>query len=333
MNIKDIAKIAGVSCMTVSRVVNNLPNVDEKTKEKVLCVIKNKGYLPHLTARALRYGNNYTVGILVVFGIKNIVSSKMFFEELIVGITNRLNYYEYNCRIIFDNGKIDFYKVISKILNERRIDGLLILSNENANINKYIENIKLPIILVNQVAESKNISAIISDDEMGAYEATKYLIKLGHRKIGLIDGPTLRRKKGYLKALEECKIENDKNIIKNGNFSYLGGWQAMNELLDTNKDITAVFSVSDFMTMGAIKALRERGKNIPNDFSIVSFDDFEFIRIMEPLLTAIRKPRYQMGLKSIDLLVSLMKERDSYREVKKIILPTKLIIRKSAQKI
>lgn len=336
MNIKDIAKIAGVSFMTVSRVVNNQPNVDKKTRERILDIIKKSNYFPHFGAKALRYGKNYTLGILVVFDINNIVSSKMFFEEIIVGITKRLNYYGYNCNLMIDNGsgKENYNKLSSTIFNKKRIDGLLIISNESAiNINYYIKGLNIPIVVANQNINRKNIGIVISDDEKGAYDATKHLIELGHEKIGLIDGPTKRRKNGYLKALKQFNIYNNKNIMKKGNFSYIGGYQAMNQLLNDYKDITAVFSVSDFMTIGAMEALKERGKIIPNDFSIVSFDDYEFTGLIKPLITSVRKPRYQMGEKSVDLLVNLLMSKKEKMNIKKIILPTELIVRGSTRKL
>lgn len=336
MNMKDIAKKAGVSQMTVSRVINKKMNVKFETRQKVIKIIKKENYMPYKSAKALKLGINCSIGIFINFDIQNFYPSSIFFQEILMGITSELHLFGYTVDLFFDNGTEKTEKIISLLdSGQKVIDGLIVLSNESANdLEEKIAHINLPLVVVNKEINDLNVDCILADDENGAYEATSHLYSLGHKVVGYIDGPSLKRKKGFLKATKENNIELDSNLIEVGFFHHRGGYLAMRKLLKKRNDISAVFAASDFMAIGALNAIREAKLKVPDDISLVGFDDLELTGLVEPSLTTIKKPRRLMGKYSIlTLLEKIKTDLKIGKKRKRIILPTELIIRKSTKPI
>ena len=336
MNIKDIAKKAGVSQMTVSRVVNNKMNVKFETRQKVQKIIDKEKFVPHQSAKALRLGSNYSIGIFINFDVQNFYPSSLFFQEILMGISSELQLFGYTVDLFFDNGTEKKDKIISLLdSRQRTIDGLIVISNESASdLEEKIAHINLPIVVINKEIYKLNVDCILADDESGAYEAASHLYKLGHEVVGYIDGPSLKRKNGFLKATKDYNIKFNPNLIEVGFFHHRGGYLAMRKLLKKRHDISAVFAASDFMAVGALKAIREANLKIPDDISLVGFDDLELTGLIEPSLTTIKKPRKLMGKYSILTLLEKLKNNSKVeKKQKKIMLPTNLIIRKSTKPI
>lgn len=331
VTMKDIAKLAGISHTTVSRVINDHKNVNSKTRERVEEIIKRFEYVPQVNARSLRsIKKKYAVGLLPLYDIKNLPCHADFFQEILMGVVSKLHKSGYILNLFFNE---DDFRLISK----DKIDGLIIIGIES-NFTYYIYRLfglDVPIVMVNQKIDipELRLSAVISDDENGSYQATSYLLNLGHKEIGFINGPPkyspcFDRKKGYIKALRERKIDIKPNLIKEGNFTRESGYKVGLELLKENPRISSVFAANDLMALGIIKSIKENGLQVPRDISVIGFDNIAFSKMSDPSLTTINKPRELMGNKAVEILLKQINKPNEFYQ-QEIILPTNLIIRES----
>jgi len=336
MTIRDIARLAGVSHATVSRVINNNPNVNEETREKIKKLIKENKFSPNSSARSLISGKTNNIGLLILYDLFQKQFPLDFLPAVLAGMVTRLNEYDYNLSLLFNQLQekkdlIDLYK-----LSRNNYDGIFVLSLEKDSELAYkLGKISLPLVLVNQKIEGLDINYVVTDDETGAYEACMHLINLGHKKIGFIEGDprygtSVERKRGYYLALNNSGIDADLSLQKVGYYDQTGGYVAMQELLKENKGITAVFASNDFMALGAMKAIKEKGLRIPEDIAVVGFDDTEFAALVEPAMTTVRKPRTLMGYQAANLMINLLKDTENEKAMS-IVLPANLIVRKSSE--
>ena len=332
MNIKDIAKLAHVGVSTVSRVLNNHPDVKESTREKVLEIIRQSKYIPNNSARILKQNNTKSIGILVK-GVFN-----PFFYQITNIIGKIIN--ENGYTMIMRQNDYNIYQDVDTLIafiKEKRLQGAICLGGNFTEItDDSFKEINVPIVLtsVNTISKQGKIyySSIGIDNVKGAYDATTYLINKGHKNIALILGDvndmgvSLWRLEGYKKALDEKGIDKENDLILIGQYSSKGAYTAILELLKKRKDITAVFAFSDIMAVGAAKAILDSGLRIPNDISIVGFDGMDESEFYNPIITTVKQPKKLMAEMSINLLMSLIKGET---ENKHILLETKLIERDS----
>ena len=332
MNIKDIAKMAQVGVSTVSRVLNNHADVKESTREKVLEIIKESNYIPNNSARILKQHNTNNIGILVK-GVFN-----PFFFQMINIIGKTIN--ESGYTMIMRQNDYNIYQDIDTLIafiKEKKLQGAICLGGNFTEItDESFKEINIPIVLTSVNAVSKQgktyYSSIGIDNIKGAYDATRYLLNKGHRKIALILGDvndigiSLCRLEGYKRALNEEGIDKENDLILIGQYSSKGAYEATLKLLEKRKDITAVFALSDIMAIGAAKAILNSGLRIPEDVSIVGFDGMDESKFYNPSITTVKQPKNLMAKMSIDLLMSLI---NGELENKHILLDTKLIERNS----
>jgi len=332
MNIKDIAKLAHVGVSTVSRVLNNHPDVKESTREKVLEIIRQSKYIPNNSARILKQNNTKSIGILVK-GVFN-----PFFYQITNIIGKIIN--ENGYTMIMRQNDYNIYQDVDTLIafiKEKRLQGAICLGGNFTEItDDSFKEINVPIVLtsVNTISKQGEMyySSIGIDNVKGAYDATIYLINKGHKNIALILGDandmgvSLLRLEGYKKALAEEGIYEDNDLILIGQYSSEGAYTATLELLKKRKDITAVFALSDIMAIGAAKAIFDSGLRIPEDVSIVGFDGMDESEFYNPSITTVKQPKKLMAEMSINLLMSLINEGI---ENKHILLDTKLIERDS----
>lgn len=336
LTIKDIAKFAGVSHTTVSRVINNYPNVKPETREKILGLIKDLNFSPHISARSLSSGKSYTIGLLILYDLEQFPVD--FLPSILVGMTTELNRCKYNLTLLFDQVQGKRNQVPFELSASNNLDGVFILSVETEVELAYrIAKIDLPMVLVNQKIEDLNLNYVVADDEGGAYAATSHLLDLGHKKIAFIGGTpkyitSKDRKSGYRRALREHGITPEPSIEKIGFFDRNHGYEAVRELLEQRQDITAIFAANDLMALGAYKAIKERGLSIPNDIAVVGFDDADFAELIDPPLTTVKKSRTLMGSESARLMMDLLNSQDEGK-VKQILMPTRLIVRESSGRL
>ena len=332
MNIRDIARISGVGVSTVSRVLNNHPDVKESTRENVLRVIKESNYVPNNSARILKQNNTKNIGVLVK-GVFN-----PFFSELINVIGNKINENKYTM-ILQQNDYVLEHEVenIISFVKEKRLQGIICLGGNFIDLDEdSFKNIDVPVILtsVNTVSPSgrDKYSTVGINNLQSAYDATDYLIKKGHKNIALMIGEendfcvSWWRYKGYIKALKDNNIEpNDENLII-GDYDSKIAYEVTLDFLKKRKDITAIFAISDVMAMGVAKAVIDSGLTVGKDISIVGFDGMNISRYYNPGITTIKQPMEEMAIKSVEILFDLLKNKCENQHV---LLDTELIERES----
>ncbi|MDD2980122.1 MAG: LacI family DNA-binding transcriptional regulator [Hespellia sp.] len=306
--IKDVAKAAGVSTATVSRVIHNDSSVKPATYKSVLDVINKLNYTPNVLARQLRTQKTKTV-IVIVPNIRN-----TFFSDIIFGIENCARKHNYQILIADMHGQPDIEDYYYQAIQERMIDGIISLS---ANVAKsLIEQIsdQYPVVVACQYLENYNIPNVTIDNNKAATAMTEYLMKLNHNDIVFISGPvemTLYRDRmnGFLSATASAGIPLDLEYVRYGDASVQSGYVQMKEFLDSRKPFSAVFAAGDMMAIGALRALQEAGLEIPKDCSVAGFDDIELSQFVDPPLTTVHQPCYQIGETAFKKLLKLMNKQ------------------------
>ncbi len=328
--IKDVAQKAGVSVATVSRVINHNPNVKTHLKERVLRAIEEIGYQPSGIARSMRNQSLPVVG-LIISDIQN-----PFFTSMVRAVEDTAlenGYTVLLCNSDEDPKKEQLY---IDVMARERVAGIIIVPS-HSECCPGLKKLNIPIVVVDRKLRDMQCDAVLLDNVSGSKQATEYLINLGHRRIGLVAAPTnisvgADRLLGYQKALREHGIPEDKSLIEIGNFKETGGYQAAMNLLELELRPTAIFSVNNLMTMGTLKAINEKGLRIPDDISVIGFDDMPWLTLITPPLTAVRQPVYKMGAEAAKLLFERMNS-DIGKSPARIILKPELIIRGSTSPI
>ncbi len=327
--IKDVAELAEVHPSTVSRVINGNPRISEKTKNRVLLIIKKLGYTPNAIARGLKTKRTHTLGML----IPDITNP--FFAEIARGVEDAANKNSFNVILCNTDDKLKKERTYLDILKEKRVDGL-ILGTAHTKDDSILELEKnnFPYILVSRNIEELDKNCIIIDDVVGGIMATEYLIRLGHRRIAHITGPlkvraAIDRVDGYKNALKKYHIEYKEELIEEGDFRIKSGYQAMKKFLDLPEPPTAIFAANDLLALGAMQAIQKMKFHIPEDFSIIGFDDIRVSSFVYPPLTTIRQPMLEMGILAVKMLLKIIEEGEFNQ--RRIILQPKLIIRESCK--
>ena len=332
ITIKDIAALAGVSKTTVSKIINNKDDsISKPTRDKVLKIMKEQNYVPNKLAQSLVTKRTKTIGLLIP-DIRN-----PFFTDISRGAEDFARKEGYN--IIFCSTDEDYEREAEcvSMLCEKMIDGIIftpssITSHEE---NRY-NDLDIPMVLVDKNIELSNAKGIVKvDNKNGTYEATKHLIKQGHKEILYLSGPlkndiSKERLQGYIRALEKNNLSVKKENIVEGKYRYEWAYNFIKNLEEIK--CTAICCANDLMAIGAIQALREKKFKIPEDISIVGFDDIETAKLIDPSLTTIRQPAYEMGAKASEILISSLKNKDK-ESVGTIIFKPSLIIRNSTSDI
>ncbi|BDR65866.1 LacI family transcriptional regulator [Clostridium tetani] len=329
-SIKDVAKEAGVSIATVSRVLNDIDVVNEDTKKKVLDAIKKLGYRPNIVARSLKTQRTSTIGIIVPD------ISNQFYPEIVRGAEDVANIYEYNIMLCNTDLDTEKEKEYLRVLKEKMTDGVLYMSNslENETV-ELIKELRIPTVLVETTDENKEFPSVSIDNKKAAYEAVKYLISKGNKKIAYI-GPkdeknnaVALRYKGYKKCLEENNIEIKECLIYRSGLKAGDGYEAMEKILK-EESIDSVFCANDEIAMGTINALRDKGINVPEDVDVIGFNNIYSASIFYPKLTTISQPMYDMGSVGMRMLIKTINKEPLEKE--HYVLNYNLIERDSCKK-
>jgi LacI family transcriptional regulator len=323
--IKDVATRANVSVATVSRVINELGGYNEKTKERVLEVIDELGYQRNAIARGLVTKSTNTIGVLIP------IVSAYFYAEVLNGIEDRANQLGYG--IVLCNAGVNGVRAKNyiKMLGERRVDAIIIVSLAmNEEYYNLLNSLKIPYILVSTLSYKYKIPYIKVDDQQAAYTATQYLIEKGHKKIALISGDKndkiagKPRVNGYINALQDYDLEVNEKLIKYGDFAYNSGLGCMEELLNEKDRFTAVFATSDEMAIAALSVLHKHKIEVPEEISVIGYDDTLIAQMSNPPLTTIAQPLHEMGEKAVDRIIIMLK---TGKNEDNIILPHKVVER------
>jgi LacI family transcriptional regulator len=329
VTIKDIAKLANVSHTTVSRALNNSPLIKEPTRRKILDIASQLNYTPNYNAKSLVMQKSHTIGLFLT-SISNGTSAS-FLADTIKGVNSVISE-EYN---LFIRG-IDDYQDYSSI-NSQRFDGIILMS-QSVRDHSFIYHVlqkEIPLVVLNREIEEDYIINILSNDTEGSRQAVQYLIDCGHKDIAVIEGiPTFKstqmRKDGYLTALIDNGISIHPEYSVSGNYDMESGYLGMEKLLSLKNPPTAVFCSNDDMAIGAMNAVFASGLNVPNDISIVGFDDIGFAQYTTPKLTTVKRPVEKISVLGAEKILSLV--TDEEQKATKVFANTELIIRDSVMK-
>jgi len=304
VTIRDVAAHSNVSHQTVSRVINNSDRVSPETRAKVEAAIEELGYRPNFIARSIVQGRTYTLGCISP-SLTDYIFAKMIDSAQIEA--QRLGFFTLT-------GSAQTEAEVKLLLEEmlkRRIDGLLMLNpRDDARYHHLLPLIEsnIPLTYLKNTAGDAPVSSITCDGLEGGYQATKYLIGLGHTSIATILGlqneeDARDRLAGYRRALIEAGIQPKESLIINGKWTSKSGLEATKKLLATKETFSAIFTHNDRMAMGAIRALRESNIRVPQDISIIGFDDAPIAPYLNPPLTTMRQPIEELGQRAAQLLI------------------------------
>lgn len=326
--IKDVAREANVSISAVSRIINDPHFGSPETRLRVMNAIKKLGYQPNRIASSMVKGKIKLIAI-VIPDIRN-----PFFTAIARGVEDVAN--KYNNGVMFCNTDEDLAKQQQyiQIFKSRIVDGFILAaaSEEDPELAKVDPKI-LPFVLIDREVEGISADIVVVKNRKGAYMAVNHLLKLGHRKIGLIAGKrnTLtgrERFQGYLDALQEAGVEGNPDIMQEGDFSVQGGYEATKRIINGPEFPDALFISNNLMSVGCVNALREHGIRVGEDVAIVGFDDPEWAEFVEPPLTVIRQPIYSMGTIAGEMLFQKLLG-NAVPERREVVLNPELIIRES----
>lgn len=340
VNIKDIAKMCGVGVSTVSRAINNHPDVNPETRELIMRVIQENHYVPNNSARNLKRTDAAAIALLVK-GISN-----SFFSEMIGVIQNETKRRKYTIvlqRVEFDEDEVD---VALELVKEKRLRGIIFLGGYFVHSEEKLHELEVPFVLattgsITEAYSRNTYSSVTVDDFAESYKMTNYLIGLGHRRIVLIGSkPTdvsvgRLRYEGYVKALKENGIEPDDDLVvpmdpELEDYSMENGYSVMQKFLSTGRKCTAVFAISDTLAIGAARAIHDAGMSIPADISIAGFDGIKAGMYYSPSITTIRQPVEEMSKAAIKILFDIIDGDGIHRHD---IFPGELIIRESTAEL
>lgn len=329
LTIRQIAKLAGVSRSTASRVLNDHPNVSPELREQVQKVIAQTGYQPDPVARSLSSRHSKIIGLVIPLAIRSLFEDP-FFPRLMQGISEGCNSHDYTLSLFLFHSEEEERKLHDRISHSRLLDGFVVTATRTGDplIPQLLAN-EIPFV-VHGRHEDPRVSFVEVDNETGAYTAVSHLVRLGRQRIALITGPSSSlaaedRKQGYLKALRQRGVYVDESLMARGDFTETSSYEAMLRLLPLDPD--AVFVASDSMALGALRALRQAGKRVPEEVAIVGFDDMPQAATANPPLTSVRQPIRRAGVLAVEMLIDLL--RNGAEAPRRIILPTELVIRAS----
>ncbi|MDO4625694.1 MAG: HTH-type transcriptional repressor PurR [Pasteurellaceae bacterium] len=330
--IKDVAKMAGVSTTTVSHVINKTRHVAEETKQTVLEAIKHLNYSPSAVARSLKVNTTKSIGMIVT------TSEAPYFAEIIHAVEEHCYRQGYSLFLCNTQNNPEKIKNHLDMLAKKRVDGILVMCSEyTADSLDLLQNFgELPMVVMDWGPNNSNTDIIQDNSFTGGYLATKYLIENGHRKIGIICGELTKttartRYEGFLQALREANLPLNPDWVQEGFFEPEDGYECMNRILALPEHPTAVFCCNDVMALGAIAVISEKGLRVPDDISIIGYDNIHASRFYAPPLTTIHQSKYRLGEQALKILFERISSKQKMRE--SIYLTPELVVRQSVKKI
>ena len=330
--IKDVAKKAGVSIATVSFVINDSKHVSVETKNRVLKAIKSLNYHPSKSAIDLVSGKTGNIGFILTDD--HFLRTEPFYTRIFLGTEFEARSEGYY--ILLTSIKPDYNEndLLPRFILNKSVDGIIVAGKISHNLLERIATYNLPTVFVDYIPPANSSPLVLIDNIQGALLATNHLINLGHKNIAFICGdikhPSLSdRLIGYKKALQNANIPIKNNlIITDAEYpDRQNGFNSAKKIFSKNKNVTAVFAGNDAMAIGVLNYLKNNGYKVPQDVSLIGFDDVEADLMLNPPLTTIRVPKIEMGIEALKLLVNTLKNKKSIS--KKILVPVELIVRES----
>ncbi len=329
LTLEQIGELAGVSRSTVSRVINDHPNVSPEVRERVRRMIAETGYHPDPAARSLAGQQSGLIGLVIPLAVHSLFENP-YFLRLIQGISQACNTHDYTLSLFLFHSREEEAKLYPKISRSKLFDGVIVTASRSGHplIPKLLSD-EVPFVLQGW-HDDPRVSFVDVDNVAGAHTAVAHLVRLGYSRIatitGSLDSPAaVARKQGYLNALRDRGVPIDESLIVIGDFTEISGYEAMRRLLPQKPD--AVFVASDMMALGALRALREAGITVPDDVALVGYDDLPQAATADPPLTTIRQPIQRFGILAVEILVDIL--NNGLEPPRRIVMPTELVIRAS----
>ncbi len=326
--LRDVARLAGVSHQTVSRVINGSEDVLPETRANVEAAIKQLGYRPNAIARSMARGQTHTLACIS----PNLTDYT--FASVIEGAETEARQHDY---FLLSSSATDpdaFHALVDELVGHRRVDGLIVINPYSDDRFQHIPE-KFPVVFVGAQSHEQKISSVCLDDEKVAYEATRHLISLGHTDIALVTGPmeedcSLDRTEGYRRALQEAGIPFDNSKIIEGDWSATSGQDALLSFVEQGRVPTAVFAQNDRMAMGVLRAARDVNIKVPTQLAVIGVDDMPLSSYFDPPLTTMRQDMPRIGQEATRMLLDIIQKKNTgQREVK---LSAELVVRQSTSK-
>lgn len=328
--IKDIAKSANVSTATVSYVLNGKGSVSEKTRAKIMKVIEEMKYQPNQIAKSLKIKKTRTIGVIVedvtsfnsaeiIDGINEYAENEGFSLLLTnMRVLKRLGQEYADTEVVRQLAPNAFKEILNK-----QVEGLIYIGAHPRDVTGIIQNNTLPTVYTYCYTSNNEDYSVNYDDHLGAYEATKHLIGLGHKRIAVISGlfnsnPSRERFNGYYQAIMDNQLEFDPSLINTGDWEFESGLRLTSELISMANRPTAILAMNDNMAAGAIDACKDKGLRVPEDISIIGFDDREFSSYISPRLTTMKLPLHEMGAEAMSSIMDILAGNESGIRNKKL---------------
>jgi LacI family transcriptional regulator len=330
LNLEHIARLSGVSRSTVSRVINNDPKVADETRAKVQQVIEEVHFRPNVAARSLAGAQTFILGLVIPTGVSSVFSDP-YFPNLIRGISSACRDRDYSVMLWLAEPDYE-RRTVMQVLRNGIIDGVIVSSMPmDEIIVDALSHAELPFILVGRDPTHPGVNYVDVENRRGGVEAVTHLIRMGRRRIAHISGPLNTvvgrdRLEGFQEALRMRGVPFNPELVLEGDFSEEEGYSLTKLILPRSPD--AIFAASDAMALGALRALREAGLRVPEDVAVIGFDDLPFAATADPPLTTIRQPIQRTGAMAAQTLIDII-EHPGEAPVRRILLPTELVIRKS----
>ncbi|MEK3884688.1 LacI family DNA-binding transcriptional regulator [Paenibacillus sp. PL2-23] len=333
VTIKDIAKAAGVSPSTVSRVVSNHPRISKATTQKVKKIMEEMGYHPNIMAKSLVSKTTKTLAIMLPRPAEELFQD-FFFGELLRGILTQSTRAGYDMLLAAATSPQDESETISRLVLGRRVDGVILLSaRKNDPLIELLSQHSFPTVLIGRSDDHTNILSVDNNNEQAAFDATQHLIIQGHERIGFVSGPpdltvSHDRMEGYRRAMKTAGLPIRAEWIVEGEFLQQSGYRAMSFMMGLPERPSGLVVIDDVVGFGVLRGLNELGYSVPNDISLVSFNNIALSELATPPISSVDIGTYQLGYTASQMLIRHINEEEIYQS--RMIIPHRLIVRESS---
>jgi len=332
VTIKDVARKAGVSPSTVSRVIADHPRISRETSRKVKQIMEELGYHPNLMAKSLVSRTTKTIAIILPKPAEELLLN-FFFYELIRGVLAQLTRSGYDMLMAGGSNEQEELDTVARLVRGGRIDGLILLYSRTSDpVIDFLRREKIPFALVGRSLDYDDVPSVDNDNVQASYDATKHLIAQGQTRIGFVSGPaklamTQDRMNGYKKALEEAGYPFKPNWVVEGEFLIESGYRAMASIMSQPEPPTALVVIDDVVAFGVLKGLAELGYRVPQDVAIVSFNNIALAELTMPPISSMDVGAYQLGYTASQLVLHMIQ---GYEITARQIIPHRLVVRESS---
>lgn len=334
VTIKDVAKKAGVSVSTVSRAFNNYSDINPETREQILKIAEELGYKPNIIARSLSSNRNFRLGMLVEdYDLSGMLNPLVF--EILMNFKNTASKLGYETVLLSTTSDVQKNEKLSKLFTDKQLDGMFIMGLKMTDeYYRELSQIDKPCVLYDININNPYVGCVGVDNTKGAFLAVEYLIKLGHKKIGFINGHkdayvSYERLDGYFLAHNRYGLTVDNSLIEYADFTDKGAEEAVERLINRHKDVTAIFCASDIMAIGVVNRLNDLGYSIPDDISIIGFDGIYLSQCISPKLTTVKQDTAKIGEAAANLLFNIIQGQ----RIGRVVIEPELLERESTKSV